>query len=203
MLRNSLIDKNLVDTRPADAKAMLAWLTHLPLAIGQAAAYINENGMALADFLALVDCQVQGIIDLLDEQFEDDARYSDSKNPVATTWLISFQQIQKRDPLAADYMSFIACIDHKDVPQLLLPPGSSRKQEMEAIGTLSASSFITRCAEDVALDMHRLVHLTVRKWLRDKGVLTVWTRKAVAQLEEVFPNHEHKNRARWFMPHLT
>jgi hypothetical protein len=57
MLRNSLIDKNLVDTRPADAKAMLAWLTHLPLAIAQAAAYINENGLTLADYLALVDCQ--------------------------------------------------------------------------------------------------------------------------------------------------
>lgn len=157
MLRNSLINKNLVDTRPTDAKAMLAWLTHLPLAIAQAAAYINENGVTLAEYLALVDCQEQEIIDLLTEQFEDDARYSDLKNPVATTWLISFQQIQQRDPLAADYMSFMACIDHKDVPQLLLPPGSSRKQEMDAIGTLSAYSFITRRAEDLAIDLHRLV----------------------------------------------
>ena len=65
-------------------------------------------------------CQEQEIIELLTEEFEDDARYSDMKNPVATTWLISFRQIQQRDPLAAEYMSFMACIDHKDVPQLLL-----------------------------------------------------------------------------------
>ncbi|RYP93273.1 hypothetical protein DL770_000648 [Monosporascus sp. CRB-9-2] len=203
MLRNCLIDKNLVDTRPEDAKAMLAWLTHLPLAIAQAAAYINENGVTLADYLALADCQEQEIIDLLTEQFEDDARYSDLKNPVATTWLISFQQIQQRDPLAADYMSFMACVDHKDVPQLLLPPGSSRKQEMDAIGTLSAYSFITRRAEDLTIDLHRLVHLTIRNWLRNKGVLAEWTRKAVARLEEVFPNHEHRNRAMWrtYLPH--
>ncbi|TVY18739.1 Kinesin light chain [Lachnellula arida] len=203
MLRNSLIDKSLVETRPADAKAILTWLTHLPLAIAQAAAYINENGATLADYLALVHCQEQEIIDLLTDQFEDDARYPDSKNPVATTWLISFQQIQQRDPLAAEYMAFMACIDHKDIPQLLLPPGSSRKQEMDAIGTLSAYSFITRRAEDLAIDLHRLVHLTIRNWLRNKGELAEWTRKAVAQLEEVFPDHEHRNRAMWrtYLPH--
>ncbi|OAQ58116.1 kinesin [Pochonia chlamydosporia 170] len=203
MLQNCLIDKALVDTRPGEARAMLAWLTHLPLAIAQATAYINENGITLADYLALVECQEQEIIGLLTEEFEDDARYSDSKNPVATTWLISFQQIQQRDPLAAEYMSFMACVDHKNVPQFLLPPGPSRKQEMDAIGTLGAYSFITRRAEDSALDLHRLVQLTIRNWLRNKGALAEWTRKAAARLEEAFPDHEHRNRATWraYLPH--
>ncbi|KAF2815300.1 uncharacterized protein BDZ99DRAFT_485673 [Mytilinidion resinicola] len=203
MLRNFLIHKDLVDSRPADTKEMLAWLTYLPLAIAQAAAYINENGITLEDYLVLVSCQEQEIIELLTEEFEDDVRYSDMKNPVATIWLISFRQLQQRDPLAAEYMSFMACIDHKDVPQLLLPPGSSRKKEMDSIGTLSAYSFITRRSEDLALDMHRLVHLTVRSWLRNEGVLAEWTRKAVARLEEVFPDHEHRNRAVWrmYLPH--
>ncbi|POR39249.1 hypothetical protein TPAR_00552 [Tolypocladium paradoxum] len=70
MLRNLLIHKELVDSRPA--------------------AYINENGITLADYLTLVDCQEHENIELLTEEFEDDARYSDMKNPVATTWLISF-----------------------------------------------------------------------------------------------------------------
>ncbi|KAF2468341.1 TPR-like protein [Lindgomyces ingoldianus] len=203
MLRNLLIHKDLVDSRPADTKAMLAWLTYLPLAIAQAAAYINENGISLADYLVLVGCQEQEAIELLTEEFEDDARYSDMKNPVATTWLISFRQIQQHDPLAAEYMSFMACINHKDVPQLLLPPGPSRKKEMDSIGTLSAYSFITRRSEDLALDLHRLVHLTVRNWLRNEGVLAEWTRRAVARLEEVFPGHAHTNRAVWrmYLPH--
>ncbi|CAE7205771.1 hypothetical protein PTNB73_07222 [Pyrenophora teres f. teres] len=203
MLRNFLIHKDLVDSRPADTKAMLAWLTYLPLAIAQAAAYINENGITLADYLVLVDCQEQEIIQLLTEEFEDDARYSDMKNPVATTWLISFRQIQQCDPLAAEYMSFMACIDHKDIPQLLLPPGPSRKKEMDSIGTLSAYSFITRRSEDLALDLHRLVHLTVRNWLRNEEVLAEWTYKAITRLEEVFPDHEHRNRAVWrmYLPH--
>lgn len=199
MLRNSLLHSDLVDARPADTKRMLEWLTHLPLAIGQAAAYINENGITLADYLVLVDCQEQEVIDLLTEQFEDDARYSDMKNPVATTWLISFRQIQRRDPLAANYMFFMACIDYKDIPQFLLPPGSSRKKEMDSIGTLSAYSFITRRADDLVIDMHRLVHLTIRNWLRNEGTLAEWTRKAITRLEEVFPVHEHRNRAAWRM----
>lgn len=199
MLRNLLIRKDLVDSRPADTKAMLAWLTYLPLAIAQAAAYINENGINLADYLALVGCQEQEVIELLTEDFEDDARYSDMKNPVATTWLISFRQIQQCDPLAAGYLSFMACIDHKDVPQLLLPPGPSRKKEMDSIGTLSAYSFVTKRSDDLALDLHRLVHLTVRNWLRTQNLLAQWTCRAVERLEEVFPDHEHRNRAVWRM----
>jgi hypothetical protein len=62
------------------------------------------------------------VIKLLSEHFEDDSRYRDNdryvkaKNPVATTWLISFEQIRLRDPLAADYLSFMACVDSKNVP---------------------------------------------------------------------------------------
>jgi post-segregation antitoxin (ccd killing protein) len=205
MLQNLLVEKELVESESASAKAMLTWLTHLPLAIAQAAAYINENGITLADYLALLDCQEPEIIDLLTEQFEDDARYADMKNPVATTWLISFQQIRARDPLAADYLFFMACVDHKDIPQFLLPPGPSRKKEMDSIGTLSAYSFISRRAKDSALDMHRLVHLTIRNWLRSEGALAEWTLKAVARIEEVFPDDEHRNRAVWrvYLPHAT
>jgi len=82
------------------------------------------------------------VIDLLSEHFEDDGRYHNVKNPVATTWLISFEQIRCRDPLAAEFLSFIACIDSKDVPLSLLPPGPSRKKEIDAVGTLDAYSFI-------------------------------------------------------------
>jgi hypothetical protein len=44
------------------------------------------------------------VIKLLSKDFEDIRRYPGMKNPVATTWLISFEQIHVRDPLAADLM---------------------------------------------------------------------------------------------------
>jgi hypothetical protein len=117
------------------------------------------------------------------------------KNPVATTWLISFEQIQRRDALAADYLSFMCYIDPKDIPQSLLPPGPSRKKEVEAIGTLDAYSFISKRPADLALDLHRLVHLSTRNWLRKEKSLAHLTERVILRLEEVFPDEDHKNRS--------
>jgi hypothetical protein len=189
-------DPELLDSRQ-DALKLLEQLTFLPLAIVQAAAYINENRCALSEYLSLLEAQEQEVVELLSEDFEDDRRYEDTKNPVATTWLISFQHIQRTNPLAAEYLSFMACVDPKDIPQSLLPPAQSRKKETDALGMLDAYSFISRRAGDQALDMHRLVHLATRNWLRKEGRLAEWAAKAMQRLEEVFPEAKHENRRIW------
>jgi len=202
LLQKYLINLDLTKNQP-DTDSLLAQLTYLPLAIVQAAAYINENRITPADYLSLLADQEEEVIDLLSEEFEDDGRYHNVKNPVATTWLISFDQIWHRDPLAADYLSFMACINPKDIPQSLLPAGASRKKETDAIGTLDAYSFIIRRPADLALDLHRLVHLATRNWLRKERLITQWTERAISRLEEVFPDHGHKNRSLWrtYLPH--
>lgn len=161
LLEKCLVDPRLVNSRQ-DTSALVLQLTYLPLAIVQAAAYINENEIAFTDYLSLLAEQEEEVIDLLSEEFEDEWRYPDVKNPVATTWLISFEQIRYRDPLAAEYLSFMACVEPKDIPQSLLPPGPTRKKEIDAIGTLNAYSFITKRPVDKVLDLHRLVHLATR-----------------------------------------
>ena len=194
LLQKRLVNPGLVKNGP-QTNALLRELTYLPLAIVQAAAYINENGITFTDYLLLLADQEEEVINLLSEEFEDDGRYNSMKNPVATTWLISFEQIRHRDSLAADYLSFIACIDPKDIPQALLPPGPSRKKEIEAIGTLDAYSFIIKRSADLALGLHRLVHLATRNWLRDKGLITQWTGRAITRLEQVFRTMSTKTEA--------
>jgi tetratricopeptide (TPR) repeat protein len=196
LLQNYLFNQDLVNNKQ-DTKALLKQLTYLPLAIVQAAAYINENGIALAEYLLLLEDQEEEVIDLLSEEFEDDGRYRNVNNPVATTWLISFEQIRHRDPLAAEFLSFMACISPKDIPQSLLLPGPSRKREADALGMLDAYSFIIRRSADLALDIHRLVHLTTRSWLRKEKVLAQWTERAIARLDDVFPDNNHQNRRIW------
>jgi hypothetical protein len=196
LLQKYLVNQDLVNNEQ-DVKALLTELTYLPLAIVQAAGYINQNGIALADYLSLLENQEEEVIDLLSEEVEDDGRYRNVKNPVATTWLISFEQIRHRDPLAAEFLSFMACVDPKDVPQSLLPLGPSRKKEMDAIGTLDAYSFISRRSPNLALDIHRLVHLATRSWLRNKALLVQWTERAVTRLEDVLPDNDHRNRSVW------
>jgi tetratricopeptide (TPR) repeat protein len=197
LLAKSLIDDSGLSDNRQDAPKLLEQLTFLPLAIVQAAAYINENRCALSEYLLLLEAQEQDVVELLSEDFEDDRRYEDTKNPVATTWLISFQHIQRTNPLAAEYLSFMACVDPKDVPQSLLPPAQSRKKEIDALGMLDAYSFVSRRAGDQALDMHRLVHLSTRNWLGKEGRLAEWAAKAMQRLEEVFPEAEHMNRSIW------
>jgi hypothetical protein len=85
------------------------------------------------------------------------------------------------------FSSALACVEPKDIPQSLLPLGASRKKEVDAIGTLTAYSFVDRRPADQCLDIHRLVHLATRNWLRKEELLTLWTHKAITRLGEVFP----------------
>ena len=169
VLEKYLVDQDLGSQ---DVMALVAWLAYLPLAIVQATIYINANGIGLGDYLSLLDEQEGDVIDLLSEDFEDKGRYCDVKNPVATTWLISLEQIRQRDPLAANYLSFMACVDAKDIPQSLLPHGQSRK-ETDAMGTLQGYSFVAKRSADLVVNIHRLVHLETRNWLRKEGSLPV------------------------------
>jgi hypothetical protein len=195
LLQVCLVNPDLVNNRP-DTTALLRELTYLPLAIVQAAAYINENRIEFVDYLSLLADSEVAVIDLLSEEFEDDGRYNNIKNPVATTWLISFEQIRHRDPLAADYLSFMAYIDPKDIPQSLLPIGESRKRETDAIGTLEAYSFIVKRTVDLALNLHRPVHLAMRNWLQQKNLIAQWTKKAITRLDKVFLDYNQQNRTK-------
>ncbi|KAL1891094.1 hypothetical protein Sste5346_007920 [Sporothrix stenoceras] len=178
LLRKLLVNKDLLNN-DEEVVELLQWLTHLPLAIVQAANYINQRACSLQTYLELLDDQEENVVELLSHDFEDHARLeSDGKNPIATTWLVSFKQIRDNDTLAAYYLSFMACVDSKDIPLSLLPPDPSRKKVVDALGTLQGYSFITRQSAqqfgDAAITIHRLVHLATRNWLRMEGQLPRW-----------------------------
>src|SRR4029077_7307011 len=101
MLRISLVQNSLLEDREA-VTTLLQQLTFLPLAITQAASYINETGISITDYVSLLKEQEEDMIELLSKDFENKWRNADSEvtNPVVMTWLISFEQIRQRDSLA-------------------------------------------------------------------------------------------------------
>ncbi|KAL6229422.1 hypothetical protein BDW75DRAFT_245754 [Aspergillus navahoensis] len=202
ILEKALLRKNLL-ANINETIALLQQLAFLPLAISQAAAYINSNDIKLSDYTALLKDQESDVIELLSEDFGDDGRYQEIQNPVATTWLISFQQIQQMSPLAAEYLSFMACINPRDIPQSLLPEASSRKKKIDAIGVLKAFSFITEQVKDNALSLHRLVHRSTRNWLRRQQRFSLQIQKTADHLDQVFPGNDFKNQRVWreYLPH--
>ncbi|KAB8072454.1 violaceus kinesin [Aspergillus leporis] len=202
MLEKLLIRKELLQDDCATT-ALLKQLDFLPLAITQAAAYINENDIMLSDYLSLLEEKEGSTMEMLSEEFEDDGRYAEIQNPVATTWLISFRQIQQLDELAADYLSFMGCINPRDIPQSILPPAPSSKKRVEALGLLRAYSFISAQVRDGSFSVHRLVHLATRNWMMKAKTFNIWVGRAAQRLDKLFPDNDHSNREIWrvYLPH--
>jgi tetratricopeptide (TPR) repeat protein len=202
ILKNALRKHEvLADDKGTDQ--LLQELAFLPLAIVQAAAYINENDIPISDYISLLKSTEEDIVEILGEDFQDDGRYQDLKNPIVATWLISFERLKKQNPLASEYLSFMSCINPKAIPLSFLPSAPSKKLAIDAIGALKAYSFIKEQTRDGLFDFHRLVHLATRNWLRMEGSLADWTLKAVNSLAEICRCHGYGNRPLWtvFWPH--
>ncbi|KAL4901107.1 hypothetical protein BDW74DRAFT_187959 [Aspergillus multicolor] len=165
MLRQTLWDESLMGN-DEDAFLFVDHLQGLPLAIIQAANYMNEN-----------------------QDFGDEWRYAEIKNPITMTWLVSFQQIQKLNELSIEYLFFMSCLSFARIPLLLLPPADSSVKKQSALGILKAYHLIAENTEDETqfFTLHRLVLLATRNWLRGHEDLDAWVEKAVRQLSAVMP----------------
>jgi tetratricopeptide (TPR) repeat protein len=194
-----LIRKELLQDSDA-TRELLDELRYLPLAIMQAAAYLNVNGTTIAAYLSLLHGTEQDLAQLLSQGFRD--THSGLQKAVATTWQVSFSQIVKDNSLAADLLSFISQIEPKAIPRSILPDRGSEEEKTRAIGTLSSYSFITE-RKDGVYDMHSLVHQATRIWLERDQRLKVVAEEATYRLADIFPSNRFTNQSLWraYLPH--
>ena len=154
MLQNSLEERQTRDdTSTGD---LLDFLADLPLAIKQASAYMAKTESTAAQYLAYCRSSDKSTVDLLSNEFEDRTRYENLRNPIATTWLVSFEHISRDNPLAAQYLRFMCFLAEKAIPKSLLPTDDEMAAD-EAIGTLRGYAFINEQGKPGLFDMHRLV----------------------------------------------
>ena len=147
-------------------------LERMPLALVQAASFMSQNCITLDSYLRMYRESDISKIRLLGENFEDDVRDPKTKNPVATTWIISFEYIRMHMPQAAELLCLMSVVDAQNIPEILIPHGEDAISFNKSIGTLEAFSFIsTRRSSPSSLqqcrfhDLHRLVRLAIRNWL--------------------------------------
>jgi tetratricopeptide (TPR) repeat protein len=201
-LKSSLIVKELAEDETVVAR-LLQELTYLPLAIVQAAAYLNRNShLTIRDYLNLLRGTEKDVVDLMSREFPDDTRYEDSRNGVATTWIVSFSQIQQTDPAAAQLLSFLSCVEPKAIPQSLLPQLESKEKQAFSIGTLVSFAFLSRRGDSDVYDMHSLVHLATKVWIEKEIRMKETIVGALQHLEAVFSADNHANQEAW-KSHLT
>jgi tetratricopeptide (TPR) repeat protein len=203
LLQKCLTNRDLKKEQQ-EASLLLGKLNYLPLAITLAGAYININKTTtLQEYLSLLATQKDKSSGLLSDDVEDGPISRVDQQPLAVTWLISFEQICTQNQFAADCMSFMACIEQRDIPLSLLPTGALPRED--AIKMLADYSMITRRPAGSALDMHQLVHLATQNWLQKEGQFIEWSERAIGQLEEAFPDGNHWNRNKWrrLLPHAN
>jgi tetratricopeptide (TPR) repeat protein len=183
------------------------------LAIVQAAAFINKNDITLEDYILHYRGSEKDAMDLLSKEFEDQSRYRETKNPIATTWYITFEQIRKHNDESVRLLSFMACMANNDIPETLLPPSNGKLKRAEAIGTLRAYAFITErttrssgqkeqaSQPTKTFDIHALVHLAMRGWLKAHGQWSFYITETMQRISDALSYCGTDRRDRW-IPYL-
>lgn len=167
------IGETLDDDTAIDKLAKL--LEYIPLALAQATAFMQQNTLNVIEYLEIYDEKPDGLIDLLSVPFEGQGRDNEIPNPVAATWMISFNQIRRTNARAADMMCLMACLNRQAIPQVLIQNSDESLLDFRrARGVLIGFSLVHVDCNVEYCSMHRLVHLVLRKWLEIQDELEKW-----------------------------
>ena len=177
----------------AHTTELLELLEYLPLAISQAASFIAENNTSLPEYLRMYNESESSRMKLLSQDFEELGRDSEAKNPIATTWAISFDQIRRSDMNAINILSYMACLDRRAIPKALLPAGESPVELSNSLGLLKAYSLVKANDKEEFFDIHRLVYLATRNWLRSEGKFGLWAQRSLDLVSREFPWVTYEN----------
>ncbi len=166
-------------------------LGDLPLALEQAAAYIETMEKPLADYLRLFRTRQKDLL-----QWVDDA--ADYAQSVAATWELSFQALQKQAPESIELLNLLAFFASEDIPQKLLHAGADCLPP--ALATLLADEIAfdtTQAAlkrysllevdpDQRTYSLHRLVQAVTRDRLAAESARELIA-TAVRLVERIFP----------------
>jgi tetratricopeptide (TPR) repeat protein len=183
---------NVSRTLRISAQKLVEELDGLPLALDQAAAYIEETECSLSEYLALYQSRR---LYLLKRQSSVSADYP---NSVASTWALSFQQVEQANPASAELLRLCAFLHPDAIPEAILTEGAGELGPMlepvvadplllnEAIQVLRRYSLIKRDPEARLLNVHRLVQVVLKENL-DEAAKREWAERTVRAVNRAFP----------------
>lgn len=215
LLRNKLQDPPVEES----AVDLLRALDCIPLAVVQAAAYINRRGrMTIAGYLAEFRKDSKKRERLLKWDAGELRRDESASNSVVTTWQMSFEQIQRERRSAAELLSLMSFFNPQGIPESVLRKYSraiASEAELEVdedadsafdedLDTLQAYSLVSTTADSEAFEMHALVQFCTRVWLSSCSDAEQWKQQFVVLMAQELPNGEHENWAKCqqLLPHV-
>ena len=147
-------------------------LGHLPLALEQAGAYIEETGISFGEYVEMFRTRRQ-------ELWSKEHPPDDYAGTVATTWTLALDKLKDSSPSSIELLRLMAFLGPVDIPLVLLEKGVEVLPEElaqavtdsvklnEALGGLIHYGLIQR--EEDALAIHRLTQAVVRDALGKDG----------------------------------
>jgi hypothetical protein len=97
------------DDPTSDFERLAATLGDLPLALDQAAAYLEETATPTAEYLTLLDTHGRELFAL--------GRPATTEQTIATTWTVSMQRLRERTPAAEELLVLCAFLAPDDIPR--------------------------------------------------------------------------------------
>jgi tetratricopeptide (TPR) repeat protein/transcriptional regulator with XRE-family HTH domain len=196
----------LAEEELQSATQLCEQLDGLPLALDQAAAYIEENQCRITAYLQLFLNYRAKI--LAWRSSDRDYPYS-----VATTWTISFQKIEQAHAASADLLQLCAFLHPDAIPEELFSEGAAqlgpRLQGVahplildSVINPLFTFSLIRRDRTLKILTIHRLVQAVLQDKMSNETYRT-WAERAVRAVNSIFPSGDFEfwPRCEIYLPH--
>ena len=202
------------------ALELLEALDYMPLAISQAAAYINNYAprITLTKYLDQFRKSDKSKANLLNRDSGDLRRDCDVSNSVMVTWQLSFDYIHETRRSASRLLSLMSFFDRQGIKDSLVCNKYKEidgetdtnirledidyeevKLEFEKdVNKLKNYSLITVQGKDGKIfEMHRLVQFSTRKWLESHGVVEKWKERCIMLLDDEFPETDDTSWDDW------
>ncbi|CVK85819.1 uncharacterized protein FMAN_06666 [Fusarium mangiferae] len=196
------------------AVKLLEALDYIPLAITQAAAYINRRAPreSVESYLKAFQESDQKRNSLLEIDLGDLRRDETVSNSVITTWQVTFEKIRHERPSAADLLSFMSLFDHKGIPEFALQyyNGKLKHRKDKAVGfeddldLLRSYSLVSVTANRNVFELHATVQACTRAWTSSSDKLPQLKSLFIYSMRDNFSPYEFENwpTCQMLLPHL-
>ncbi|RKK98397.1 hypothetical protein BFJ71_g6750 [Fusarium oxysporum] len=196
------------------AVELLQALDYIPLAITQAAAYINRRSPreSVESYLEAFQESDLKKNSLLEVDLGDLRRDETVSNSVITTWQVTFEKIRHERPSAANLLSFMSLFDHKGIPEFALhyyngePADSKDKVDdfEDDLDVLRSYSLVSVTAVRDVFELHATVQTCTRAWISSSDTLPKLKRLFLISMCRNFDANDFKYRStcQILLPHL-
>ena len=165
----------------AELHLLLEELGYLPLAVTQAASFIQENPSSIIEYVNAL--RGEDPENFLDEELDDSRRDRESANCVFRTWKLSYDLVKRQKPQAAELLTLLAMLDNQSIPKSLLKV----PEVTTSLGVLLSFNLVTAQAGSQRVQIHRLVQRFVKLSLKRDDAAQIWQEKALACVSKDYP----------------